>query len=149
MTDPKLLESYFRFMAETMKQQAQVNDFFEAFQKATSPEAWASFLQKTSPEISAPETPAASFQSLSESYWRAMGFVPKLQYDELEAKYLELKAKLEAAEREAERLKALLSGEQQEKAKEAIDAWTEAMQNTLEAQTKWWSTWLEKKDTES
>jgi hypothetical protein len=149
MADPKLLEAYFRFMAEAMKQQGQAKDFFEAFQKATSPEAWATFLQKAAPDIQGmPDMSMAGFQSLSESYWRALGFVPRLQYDELETKYLELKEKLEVAEREAERLKSLLSGEQQERAKEAIDAWTEAIQGTLEAQTKWWSSWLGKKDTE-
>lgn len=139
--DPKLLESWFRFMAEATKSQSEASEMMEAMSKATSPEGWAEVMRRFAPaDTSAhPEV----FSQWSEAYWEAFGFVPKAKYEELETQYLGLKARLEAAEREAQNAKRLLNMQgQQEKAKEAVDAWSDTLNATLQAQSQWWSSWL-------
>ncbi len=134
--DPKLLEAFYRFMAEASRSQGQAQDFFEALTKAASPEEWAKLMKPFAPsgEEKAEGTP---FQQWSEAYWEALGFVPKSRYQELERHYLALREKLEQAER-------LLKVQgQEEKAKEAVEAWSSALEQTLEAQRKWWGSWLD------
>lgn len=140
--DPKLLESWFRFMAEATKSQAQTSDMMDAMAKATSPEGWAEVMQRFAPaEASAHRS--EDFMQWSAAYWEAFGFVPKTKYEELETQYLELKDRLEAAEREARNAKRLLAMKgQEEKAKEAVDAWSNTLNATLQAQSQWWSSWL-------
>ena len=79
----------------------------------------------------------------------AFDVVPKSKYDALEQQYLELKAKLEAAEREATAARRLLGEGPEETANAAVDAWSNMVATTLEAQTQWWANWLEDKDKSS
>lgn len=140
--DPKLLESWFRFMAEATKSQAQASEMMDAMAKASSPEGWAEVMQKFAPSAAPSQTPE-TFTDWSAAYWEAFGFVPKAKYEELETQYLALKERLEAAEREARSAKQLLAMKgQEEKAKEAVDAWSKTLQTTLQAQSQWWSSWL-------
>ncbi len=137
--DPKLLEAYFRFMAEASKQAAQGKEFFEQLPKVSSPDDWAALMQGFSPAEAQPEDMA----QFTEAYWAALGFVPKIRFDELRRQYLALKEKLELAEQEANRLRVLLTMKgQEEQAKEVADAWSETLKTTLDAQTKWWADWL-------
>ena len=144
--DPKLLESWFRFMAEATKSQAQTSEMMDAMAKATSPEGWAEVMQRFAPN-DASATQPETFTEWSAAYWETFGFVPKAKYEELESQYLELKERLEAAEREARNAKRLLAMKgQEEKAKEAVDAWSDTLNATLQAQSQWWSSWLGSSD---
>jgi hypothetical protein len=138
--DPKLLEAYFRFMAEVSKQTGQFTDTFATLQDASSPEAWANFMQQFYP--GKPPVSNEEMQSWLERYWQTLGFVPRSRYDELERQYLQLRDKLEAVEQEAQRLRTLLKVQGDEKTQAAVDAWTDTIKQTLEAQTRWWESWL-------
>lgn len=132
--DPKLLEAYFRFMAELSKHSSQLSETVEALSQAASPEAWVKFMQQ------------AAGENWLERYWQSLGLIPKARYDELEARYLELKAQLEAAEREAQQLRMLLKAQGNEATQAAVEAWSGALKQTLEAQTRWWEAWLKGRD---
>lgn len=138
--DPKLLEAYFRFMAEVSKQSGQLSDTLETWQHASNPEAWAKVMQQFYP--GKPPISPEEMQRWLERYWRTLGFVPKSRYDELEAQYLKLKDRLEAAEREAQHLRTLLKVQGSEKTQAAVEAWSDTIKQTLEAQTRWWEAWL-------
>ena len=129
-------------MAEAAKGQSQAKDLLNALSVGASPDALTRWLK----QVYGGEVPPGQvelFTLWTQNYWETLGFVPKARFEELERHYLELKKQLEAAEREAAVARTLLSLQgQEEKAKEAVDAWSEAVQTTLSAQTKWWSSWL-------
>lgn len=147
--DPKLLESWFRFMAEATKSQAQASDMMDAMSQATSPQGWAEVMGRFAPKEASAQKPEA-LAEWSAAYWEAFGFVPQAKYEELRDQYLELKGRLETAEREARHAKQLLAIKgQEEQAKEAVDAWSDTVNATLQAQSQWWSSWFDSAEQKS
>lgn len=129
--DPKLLEAWFRFLAEASRGQAQAERAAESLSRGSSPEAWAELSRGL-----LPWTDAAALQPWSERYLAALGLVPKRRYDELEHHNEELRRKLEEAER-------LLAAQAQgAAAREAVNAWQRTLDETLAAQRRWFSSWL-------
>jgi len=127
--DPKLLEAWFRFLAESARQGGVSGppDLADAFRR------YASF-----------SGPPEAFAAMTNTYFEALGFVPKSRYEALEKQYENLLKKYEAAERALSALQGNFGrgGEgAQERMQEAAELWSETMRKTLEAQTNWWRAW--------
>lgn len=139
--DPKMLEAWFRFMAEATKSSSQANDMFERFAKQpNSPQDLSKMMTQFMPGNSS-ELPGSPemFTEWAQLWLNSMGMVPKSRYDALEKKYKELKEELESAERTIASLRGMLGVQgQEERAKEALDTWNNSVQTTLKAQTDWW-----------
>ncbi len=145
--DPKLLEAWFRFMAEATRAGSGAS---EAFQKATQQQTAGSappnFAEMMTQFYSPANLPAnltgqpEMFNQMTETWLASFGMVPKSRYDALESKYEELLSQFKESERTVQALRTgqAMSGEQ---TKEVLKTWEDTVQKTLEAQSAWWQSW--------
>ena len=148
--DPKLLEAWFRFMAEATKASSSANEMFQRTTQgagqgsagATPPNFAEMMTQFYSPD-NLPANFAGQpemFNQMTEAWLASFGMVPKSRYDALGAKYEELLSKFKESERTVQALRTgqAMSGEQ---TKEVLKTWEDTVQKTLQAQTAWWQSW--------
>lgn len=133
--DPKLLEAWFRFLAETSRSQGQAQEALSGLSERFSPEAWAEMSRAWLPWGDAEELP-----SWGERYLAALGLVPKHRVEALERHNEVLRRKLE----EAERL--LATQAQGEVAREVVEAWQRTVEATIATQRRWFLSWLGEPD---
>lgn len=144
--DPKMLEAWFRMMAEMMRTSNNSSDMMKRMGQASSPadmqEAMKAMQQFLPASTFANYQPDALAQ-FGTVWFEMMGMVPKGRYDMLERKYQELHKKLEESERTIASLRTLLKFKgQEEQAQQALEAWSQSVQSTLQTQNAWWQTWL-------
>jgi hypothetical protein len=154
MVTPKLMEAWFRLIAEAMRGTAEAQAAVRSLtESATDPEEMARWMVRFLP----PGTDTsgyAAFGEWLEEWWRMMGFVPRSRYLELLERYEILRARLEEAERTIQHLRAMLGVRgQEEEARKVLDLWETALQETLKTQAEWMRTWMavgsERTDSES
>ena len=147
--DPKLLEAWFRFMAEATKASSSANETFQRTTQGTqnkSASAPPNFAEMMTQFYSPANLPAnlpnqpEMFNQMTEAWLASFGMVPKARYDALEAKYEELLEKFKESERTVQALRTgqAVSGEQ---TKELLQTWENTVQKTLQAQSAWWQSW--------
>ena len=140
--DPKLLEAWFRFMAEATRSGSSAS---EAFQQASGGNTPPNFAEMMTRFYSPTNLPAnlmgqpETFNAMTEAWLASFGMVPKSRYDALEAQYEALLEKFKESERTAQTLRASAMGKEQ--AQEALKTWEDTVQKTLQAQTAWWGAW--------
>lgn len=155
--DPKLLEAWFRFMADATKASSSANEMFQqtvqgntgqgsSGQRGSSPNTPPNFAEMMTQFYSPANLPAnltgqpEVFNQMTETWLASFGMVPKSRYDALEAKYEELLGKFKESERTVQ---ALRTGQEMssEQTKEVLKTWEDTVQKTLEAQSAWWQSW--------
>ena len=140
--DPKLLEAWFRFMAEATRSGSGAS---EAFQQASSGGAPPNFAEMMTRFYSPTNLPAnlagqpETFNAMTEAWLASFGMVPKSRYDALETQYEALLEKFRDSERTAQTLRASAMGTEQ--TQEVLKTWEGTVQKTLQAQTAWWGAW--------
>ena len=149
--DPKLLEAWFRFMAEATKASSSANEMFQRTTQgnpavSASPN-FAEMMQQFYASANLPANLSGQpevFNQMTEAWLASFGMIPKSRYDALEAKYEELLEKFRDSERTVQALRAgsAVSGEQ---AQEMLKTWEDTVQKTLEAQSAWWQSWAHQK----
>ncbi len=145
--DPKLLEAWFRFMAEATKASSSANEMFQRTAQgspnASKPPNFAEMMTQFYSPDALPTNLAGQpemFNQMTEAWLASFGMVPKSRYDALEAKYEELLEKFKESERTVQALRTgqAMSGEQ---TREVLKTWEDTVQKTLEAQSAWWRSW--------
>lgn len=148
--DPKLLEAWFRFMAEATKASSSANEMFQQTTRGSAqtkdggaPPNFAEMMtQFYSPANLPANLPGQSdmFNQMTEAWLASFGMVPKSHYDALESKYEELLEKFKESERTVQALRTdqAMSGEQ---TREVLKTWEDTVQKTLQAQSAWWQSW--------
>ena len=148
--DPKLLEAWFRFMAEATKASSGASEMFQQTtggstqnKNASAPPNFAEMMTQFYSPANLPANLTGQpemFNQMTEAWLASFGMVPKSRYDALEAKYEELLEKFKESERTVQALRTgqAMSGEQ---TKEVLKTWEDTVQKTLEAQSAWWQSW--------
>ncbi len=148
--DPKLLEAWFRFMAEATKASSSANEMFQQTTRGSAqtkdggaPPNFAEMMTQFYSPANLPANLSGQpevFNQMTEAWLASFGMVPKSRYDALEAKYEELLEKFKESERTVQALRTgqAMSSEQ---TKEVLKTWEDTVQKTLEAQSAWWRSW--------
>ncbi len=141
--DPKLLEAWFRFLAEAARSSGKSNELVEAMNRGGStPDELVRIVSESGPEGFSPPAPDM-FAGALERWAEALGFVPRSRHEALKEKYEELKAQMEEAERQARAARAFMGDAGREgEAKKALEAWSGTVADALELQAEWWTSFL-------
>ena len=153
MADPKLIEAWYRFMAEAMRETSDTQQFFEKYAEGQDPSKWLARWMKQQ-GADAPPAPDEFSDELPdewlEQWYKMMGVVPRSRYLELLDRYERLRKQLEEAQKKIERLGGSPNTQQQEQAaEEVMNIWKSTLDETLKAQSEWMRTFSKKEDASS
>lgn len=138
MADPKLLEAWYRFMAEAVRETSDAQAFFEKYARGQSPAEWVARWMQQTGAADAPPAPADRPDDWMEQWYTMMGVVPRARYLKLLERHEQLRQDLEAARKTIERLGGSFDrGASGESAEDFMNLWTSTLDKTLEAQAEW------------
>lgn len=142
--DPKLMEAWFRLMADAMRGVQSAQEAMGAFaQLPTDAAAMQRWMDLYMPGMAVPGTHA--FDAWLEEWYRTVGMVPRSRYLEALARMDELERRLRQADETIRTLRDLVAGQdaRQETAQEVMDVWNRMMEETLKAQSRWLESWTQ------
>ena len=147
--NPKLMEAWFKLLAEATKGTGEAQEAFRALGTVSSgdTEAMSRWLAKFMPAAmaSASNLQPEAFEAWVEESWRMMGVVPRERYLELLEKHDLLQRRLEKAEDTIKKLRSMLdTTSQQEEAQKVMDLWGSMLSDTLKLQADWMQSWTTK-----
>lgn len=137
MVDPKLMEAWYRLMAEAVR---TGNDMSASMPKGEGPPVeWLANWMRDHDLPGAPPTPNEVSDDWLEQWYQMMGVVPRRRYLKVLDRNEQLRQQLEEANRRIERLggAAATSQNQGKAAEEMFDYWKQSMEDTLNAQKRW------------
>lgn len=137
MVDPKLMEAWYRLMAEAVRAGGNVS---AQMPKGDGPPAeWLATWMREHDLPGAPPSPDEVSDDWLEQWYQMMGVVPRQRYLKALERNEELRQKLDDAHRRIERLggAAAASQNQEKAAEEMFNYWKQSMEDTLNAQKRW------------
>lgn len=144
MADPKLIEAWYRFMAEAVRETSDAQAFFDRFAEGQAPAEWLARWMRQEGAAAPPASEELPDEWL-EQWYKMMGVVPRHRYLELLDRYERLRQRLEEAREKIERMGGSPNTTEQEAAaEELMDRWKTALDETLRAQSEWMRTFTQK-----
>lgn len=141
MVDPKLMEAWYRLMAEAVRAGGDVSKTMPNASKeaAGPPSEWLARWMQEQGLPGAPPPPDEMSDDWLEQWYQMMGVVPRQRYLKALERNERLREKLEEANRRIERLggAAAASQSQEQAAEEMLNYWKQSMEETLDAQKRW------------
>ena len=138
MSNPDLIEAWYRFMAEATRETSDVQTFFDTYAEGQKPAEWIARWMKQHGAGGAPPQPDDLPDEWLEQWYKMMGVVPRSRYLKLLERHEKLRQDLEAARKKIEQLGGSFeSKEQQAAAKEIMNLWTDTVGKTMDAQSEW------------
>jgi predicted DNA-binding protein (UPF0251 family) len=134
MVDPKLMENWFKLMAEAMRGTRDAQEALQSLPSTNNPAELTAWMMRWMPAGTA-NAPDA-FREWLEDWYKMMGVVPRSRYLEALERCDQLRVRLEEAEATIKRLQPT-PGANLDEAQKAMDAWQSTMQATLKAQSEW------------
>ncbi len=137
MANPKLIEAWYRFMAEAVRETSQAQAFFDRYAEGQDPAEWLARWMKQQGAEATPDPEELPDEWL-EQWYKMMGVVPRSRYLELLDRYERLRKRLEEAQKKIERLVGAPGAMQpEEAAEEVMNIWKSTLDETLKAQSEW------------
>jgi hypothetical protein len=143
MVNTKLMEAWFRLMAEAARGTAEAQEALKSLSRISGPEDFANWMARLLP-VASREASLAPADDWLEEWWRMIGFVPRYRYLELLDRCDSLRRKLEEAEATIARLRAMSSvrvANPGEPTHSLMGAWEGMFQEMLKAQAGWAEAW--------
>ncbi len=138
--NPKVMEAWFTLMAEAMRGTEQAQTALKSVPMG-DPEAWQKWMNQFMPN--ATSGTASAFEENLEDWYQMMGVVPRARYLDALEKIDILQRRLEKAQETIETLRADRKDSQTDEAKQALDTWSQMLNETLKTQTEWMRAWTE------
>ncbi len=146
MVNPKLMEAWYRLMAEAAKGTSEAQAYMKRFAE-DDPREWLARWMQEEDLPGAPPDPDDMPEEWLEQWYRMMGVVPRSRYLKLLERHEKLRQKLEAAREKIDRTRGeSTSGAAGKSADEMMDMWTSALDETLKAQSEWMQSFMEQTD---
>jgi len=144
--DPKIVEVWFKLMAEAAKGVRDAQEAIQSLAKVLNPADLNRWLLKFSPNLASPTAyqQAEMFEEWLEEWWRMMGVVPRARYLDLLEKHEALRRQLEKAQETIRGMQEALNHKgQQPYAKNLLNLWNGMLEETLKTQADWLKVWKE------
>ena len=142
--DPKILELWFKLMAEAAKGVRDAQDAVQSLAKVSNPAELNHWLLNFAPNLVSPgaHQQAEMFEKWLEEWWRMMGVVPRARYLDLLEKHDALRRQMEKAQETIRTMQEALNHKGQDpSAKNMLDLWNAMLEETLKAQADWLKVW--------
>ncbi len=137
MGQSDLLRAWYRLMANAVRDTTHLQQAMQDADVQGHPAEWFARWMRENDLPGAPADPDDPSDDWMEQWYRTMGVVPRSRYLRLLERHEKLRNKLEAAKRRIERLRDRTDAAPEEAANEALRFWQNALNDTLEAQSKW------------
>jgi hypothetical protein len=142
--DPKIVEVWFKLMADAAKGVQEAQEAVQLLAKVSSPTELNRWLLNFAPGLVSPTAhrQAEIFEEWLEQWWRMMGVVPRARYLELLEKHDALKRQLEKAQGTIRKMQETFARTGEEPyARKTVDLWKAMLDETLKTQTEWIRVW--------
>jgi len=138
MANTDLIEAWYRFMAEAVRETSDTQHFFEKYAKGQHPTEWLARWMKQHGAEEAPPAPDDLPDEWLEQWYKTMGVVPRSRYLKLLERHEKLRQELDEARQKIEQMGGSYDSEEQKKAAEdMMNMWKSTLDETMKAQSEW------------
>jgi gas vesicle protein len=150
MANPDLMEAWYRFMAEAVRETSDAQAFFDKYAQGQPPAEWLAKWMKQSQTAGEPPSPDEMPDEWLEQWYKMMGVVPRSRYLKLLERHEKLRQDLDAARKKIEQMGGSFeTKEQQAAAEEIMNLWKSTFDKTMQAQSEWMQSFSKASDKKS